>query len=106
MAVELPIVGDQSVKKQLEEILERTTLGDTSAIKAGNFNGQWITFTSSGTPDAENTIAHKLDRKPTGYLVGQRDKAGVLYNGTTAWTSTNIYLKCDVATVAFRIMVW
>lgn len=106
MAIEIPITADSSVMKQFEEILERTTLGDTSATKAGNFNAQWITFTSDATPDAENTVAHKLERVPTGYLVGQRNKAGVLYNGSTTWTTSNIYLKCDVASVTFRIFVW
>lgn len=106
MALQLPVVGDQSIIKQFEEILERTSFGSTTGTKAGNLDAQWITFTSSATPDAENTVAHKLSRIPTGYLVGQRNKAGTLYNGTTAWSKANIYLKCDVASVAFRILVW
>jgi hypothetical protein len=106
VAIELPVVGDQSVIKQFDEILQRVSLGPTSGVKAGNFDGQWIEFTSSATPDAENTVEHDLDRIPTGYIVGQRNKAGVLYNGTTTWTSSNIYLKCNVASTAFRIFVW
>ncbi len=106
MAIELPVIGDESVRKQIQEILERVSFGSTAGIKAGNFDGQWIQFTSSGTPDAENTVAHDLVRVPTGYIVGQRNKAGVLYNGSTAWSKTNIYLKCNVATTIFRIFVW
>ncbi len=106
MAIELPIVGDQSVRKQFEEIIERVSLGSTSGTKAGNFDGQWIEFTSNGVPDAENTVAHDLNRVPTGYIPAQRNKAGVLYNGSTAWTSSNIYLKCNIATVIFRIFIW
>ncbi len=106
MAIELPVVGDQSVRKQFEEILERVSFGSTAGEKAGNFEGQWLEFTSSATPDAENAVTHKLNRVPTGYIVGQRDKAGVLYNGTTTWTSSIIYLKCNVASVTFRILIW
>ncbi len=105
MALELPVIGDQSVRKQFEEILERVSFGSTAGEKAGNFDGQWIQFTS-GLADAENTVAHQLNRVPTGYLVAQRNKAGVLYNGATAWDVSNIYLKCDVATTIFRIFVW
>ncbi len=106
MAIELPVIGDESVRKQIQEILERVSLGSTAGVKAGNFDGQWIQFTSSGTPDAENTVAHSLNRIPTGYIVGQRNKGAVLYNGSSTWTSSNIYLKCNVATTVFRIFVW
>ncbi len=106
MALQIPIIADQSVIKQFEEILERTSFGSTAGTKATNFDAQWISFTSSATPDAENTVAHKLSRIPTGYLVGQRNKAGILYNGSTTWTKANIYLKCNVASTAFRVLVW
>ncbi len=106
MAIELPVVGDQSVRKQFEEILERVSFGSTSGEKAGNFDGEWLEITTSGTPDAENAVTHHLNRVPTGYIVGQRNKAATLYNGTTSWTASIIYLKCNVATSIFRIFVW
>lgn len=65
-----------------------------------------ITTTTSATPDAENTVAHTLGKIPSGYIVYSQDKAASLYLGTTAWTSSNIYLKSDVATVAFKIIVF
>ena len=106
MAIELPIIGDQSVRKQLDEILYRISFGSTSGEKAGNFDGEWIQFTSASVANNENTIAHNLDRVPTGYIVGQRNGAGILYNGSTTWTDTNIYLKCDASSITFRIFVW
>jgi hypothetical protein len=39
-------------------------------------------------------------------MVGEADKACSVYDGTTAWTITNIYLKADVATVALKILVF
>lgn len=63
-------------------------------------------FTSSGTPDAENTVAHTLGKVPTGFIVYSINKGAVVYKGTTAWTSTNIYLKVNVATVAVKIKVF
>jgi hypothetical protein len=73
--------------------------------KAGNFAGKWVVFTSAGA-NVENTIAHGLKRIPRGYMVGEADKACSVYDGTTAWTITNIYLKADVATVALKILVF
>jgi hypothetical protein len=65
-----------------------------------------ITTTTSATPDAENTIAHTLGKIPSGYIVYSQNKAASLYLGTTSWTSTNIYLKSNIATVIFKIIVF
>lgn len=70
-----------------------------------NIAGSFVTFTSSATPDAENTVAHNLGLIPQGYIVVGRDKAGILYNSTTAFTTTNLYLKCNVASVTFSIYI-
>lgn len=65
-----------------------------------------LDFTSSGTPDAENTAAHTLGKIPTGFLVASIDKACSVYKGTTAYTASNIYLKVNAATVAVKIIVF
>ena len=71
-----------------------------------NFDSVYVSFTSSATPNAENTVAHTLGKVPTGFIVVDKNKAAHLYrNGTTA-TKTNIYLKSDVASVAFTILVF
>ena len=74
-------------------------------INFSNIDNPRIEFTSSATPNAENTVAHNLGRIPLGYFVVCQDKAGSLYKGATAWTKDNIYLKCDIATVVFKIIV-
>lgn len=70
-----------------------------------NVDCRLITFTSSATPDAENTVAHTLGKVPIGYIVYGKNKAGDVYTGTTTWTNTNIYLKVAVASVAVKIIV-
>lgn len=64
------------------------------------------TFTSSATPDAENTVAHELGKVPTGYLVYSINKAAAVYTGSTAWTSANIYLKVNVSSTEVKIIVF
>ena len=71
-----------------------------------NVNCRLVTFTTSATPDAENTVAHTLGSIPTGYLVYSQDKAGSLYLGTTTWTTTNIYLKCSIASIAYKVIIF
>lgn len=73
-----------------------------------NIHGEFQNFTTSATPDAENTIAHTLGSVPIGYLILGQDKSGSLYQLSatgTAWTSSNIYLKCDVASVNFLVFL-
>lgn len=80
----------------------------TDGDNGENISGQFQLFTSDATPDAENTIAHTIRSVPIGYLVLYQDKAGSLYQGPstgTAWTSSAVYLKCDVASVTFLIFL-
>lgn len=86
--------------KNIVNILNRGILFDD------NVDCRRLTFTSSATPDAENTVAHTLGKIPTGYIVYSQNKAASIYLGSTTWTLTNIYLKVNVASVAVKIIVF
>lgn len=80
----------------------------TDGFNGENIAGQFQQFTTSGTPDAENTITHTLGSVPVGYIILWQDKAGSLYQGPstgTAWTPSNVYLKCNVASVTFLVFL-
>lgn len=72
------------------------------------------TGTSAGVANTEFAVAHQLLRVPIGFKIIQLDQAAIFY-GTptlgTAWTKAtatvagNIYLKCNVATVNFAIII-
>jgi len=79
---------------------------DKGILFTDNVDCQLVSFTSNAVADTEDTVAHGLGKIPTGYFVYSRDKAGVLYDGGTSWTSSNIYVKCNVASVAFKIIVF
>ena len=72
----------------------------------GNMNGQWANVTSPGA-NVEFAIPHNLNRIPSFYFYITDKSANVyqLPNTGTAWTTTNIYVKCDQATVAIRIFI-
>ncbi len=82
----------------------RLSFGD--GTDADNIKGLWVSGTSHATPDTEFTVTHNLGQIPVGFLdVGYKDKAGVFYRGGTTWTTSEIYLKCNVASVAYRIFL-
>lgn len=74
--------------------------------KAGNLDAKWVVFTSNGTANTEDTVAHDLGRVPVGIEPNIPDKAAALYDGGTAHTSTNLYLKSSAATVAWEVLVF
>ena len=77
-------------------------------VDGQNIEGQFQTYTSNATPDTEDTIAHTIGSVPLGYIVMTQNKAGSLYGTAslgTAWTSSNIYLKCSVASVTFLLFI-
>jgi hypothetical protein len=71
-----------------------------------NQDAEITSYTTNGVADTEDTVAHTLKRVPTGFLVLNTDKAAVVYDSGTAWTATNIYLKCSVATTAVKVMIF
>jgi hypothetical protein len=75
-------------------------------IKLGeNIGGQSVTFTSSGTPNAEFFVTHGLGTTPTGFFVINKDKAGDLYASGTAWTNSRVAFKCSVASVTMTVFL-
>lgn len=71
-----------------------------------NFNCLTVVVADTGAANTEFTVAHSLKRIPTGYLVIRRDKAGVVYDSGTAFTVSNIYLKCSTANTAITVIVF
>lgn len=68
--------------------------------------GTILPYTSNATADTQDTVAHNLGYIPNGFIVINSDKAAKVYKGSTAWTATNIYLKCDVTSAATSLLVF
>lgn len=90
----------QEWSRNLENILQR------GLSFSDNVDCRLVTFTSSATPDAENTVPHALGKIPIGFIPYDINKAGIVYRGTTTFTKTNLYLKVNVASVAVKILVF
>lgn len=74
---------------------------------SGNMNGQWANVTAPAGPNTQFAIPHNLNRIPSAYLF-IADRACDLYqlpDTGTAWTQTNIYVKCSVASARLRVFI-
>jgi len=65
-------------------------------------------FKASGvTPGVVNTefaVSHGLGRVPVTFF-GHTDNGGVLYKSTTAWTKTQIFLKCTTVSANYQVVI-
>lgn len=86
-----------------DEINGQIAFGNGTDLE--NVRGKWITYVSNGVANTEDTVAHGLTVTPIGYLVVKQDKAGSVYSGSTAWDTTNLYLKSNTATLTALLFV-
>lgn len=70
-----------------------------------NIVGQWITGTSPSAANTEFAVAVNLGYIPVGFDVKRQNAAASFYDSGTAWTESNIYLKCSVASVVYTLFV-
>lgn len=71
-----------------------------------NFNAEITTVSDSGTADTEFTVSHTLKRVPSGFIVINISKGGVVYDSGTDWTTTDIYLKCTTANTEVKLLIF
>jgi len=69
--------------------------------RVGNFQNQWLVFTSPSAADTEFELPHGLGRTPIGFTTWFVNKAGVLYiDNYGSWNRDRILLKCSTGTTA------
>lgn len=99
----------RQVDKLYRALQGRISLGTgVDGVSGQNVEGEWRTYVSNGAPNTEDTLAHTVGSIPLGYIVVNQDKAGSIYQGPTtgtAWTSSNIYVKCSIASVTFLLFL-
>ena len=103
---DLLIVGERGGLDKANIQRRGIYLGAGSGI-AGNLDAVYVAYTSHATANTEDTVTHNLGRVPVGYLVIDRDKAGMVYSSNkAAWTTTTMRLKCDVASTTATLLVF
>jgi hypothetical protein len=71
-----------------------------------NVDCRRVSVTSHATPGTEFSVTNTLGKVPVGYIVYGQNAAGNVYDGTTANTATTLYLKSDVSSKTFRLLIF
>jgi hypothetical protein len=71
-----------------------------------NMDVRRVSVVSHVTPGTEFSVAHTFGKIPLGYIVAGQNLAGDVFDGTTANTSTTLFLKSNAASVTFRLVVF
>lgn len=77
-------------------------------LYSGNMKGIWANVTAPATPNTEFAITHNLGYVPSHYPIVNADRACKVYqlpNTGTAWTNTQIFVKCDTASAVLRVFI-
>jgi len=65
-----------------------------------------VTISDSGTANVEITVPHSLQFIPTGFIY-DIDRAGTVYaSRRSAWTTSQMFVKCSVANAVITIRVF
>lgn len=98
---------DKSISQELRNyILDLSNILNKGIRFADNFDMNILSVTDTGTANSENIVSHSLRRIPLGYIVISRTGNGVVYNGSTAWTVDNIYIKSVSANNNIKLLVF
>lgn len=92
--------------EDITKLLNQVSLGDGTNNQEQNLDIYHISGASNAVANTESAFTHNLGRVPRGYIIYGQNKAGRFYDGSTAWTSSKIYLKCDVAGVTFKAFIF
>jgi len=103
-------VPESKFDKSLLHSLSRFILDLASVINGGlkipdNISSDIVAVADTGLANTEFTVTHTLKRVPQGFIIINNDKAGVVYNSTTVWTTTAIYLKCNTANCSISVLL-
>lgn len=102
---------DGDLKKIVLCLQGRVDFGPSGNLKAGeNIFGQWVTVADTGTANTQFAVPHSLQNQsiamiPGNYFVTHINKAGVVYDSGTTWTTSNIYLKCSTANTTLTLFL-
>lgn len=98
---------DRDLMLFIEEVLiNLTNLLNRGLSFTDNFDFEELSATAHATPDTEFSVTHTLERVPSRFIVVDIDEGGVVYKGTTAWTSTTVYFKCTTGGTAIKVLVY
>ena len=95
----------QNIWQQLARVLNANISFGNPTAGPDNMKGAWFDGTTPVGANTDFTVTHNLGYIPQGWLVIFQDKAASVYQGATTWTDTQIFLRCNTASVHVRLFV-
>lgn len=93
-----------ALARKLTQIFQgNISFGD--GVDFDNIKGKWMTYATNGVANTEDAITHNLGVIPVGMIVMVPPQNGFIYTGPTAWTTTQIFLKCSQASQTATIFL-
>jgi len=80
-------------------------LGFGDGVDADNVGGEWATIADTGIISADVVIPHSLGAVPAGFILMIPPASGFITRSPTAWTSSNIYLRCSAPNQSLKIFI-
>lgn len=93
----------QTVSKVLSNISFGSDMNNKSLDR--NVNCWKASGVAPGAANTEFTITHGLGRIPLTLGGYDTNNGGVIYRSATAWTKTQVFLKCTVASSAYNLVI-
>lgn len=102
-------ITDPNQKRFVEDIFKlikrNISFGTTVNGEDQNISGQMVEVLNTGLANATFTVTHNLGRIPLFYDVKYINVNGVVYDSGTAWTKTQIFLKCSIINAHVRLFI-
>lgn len=95
----------QNMYQQTARVINKNLTFGSPAGKPDNMKGSWFDGITPAGVNTDFTVQHNLGYVPQGWLVLYQDKAASIYAGVTVWTKTQIFLRCNTASVHVRLFV-
>jgi hypothetical protein len=102
-------IVDPNVKRVTEDMYKLTLRNISFGTEINgddqNIAGQMVEVGLTGAANTQFTVTHNLGRVPLFYDVKYNNTAGVVYDSGTAWTTTQVFLKCSAASAKLILFI-
>ena len=102
-------VGEGKTIEKLGDLCEMAITDIINQVNGNlEFDKNMLTQTidvTFSTADTEVSVVHRFGKTPTGYIVCKKSVACDVYDGSTSWSSSLIYLKCSVANAVVKLII-
>lgn len=93
--------------RRISKVTGNISFGLSNTDASKNIVGYWaLNLVTPATANSQFSIAHSLGYVPIGFHVVNKNTSCDLYASGTAWTSSEVFLKCTVASATVNLFIF